>query len=71
MRRWYIPLAALLAALGIAYGAYALGYWPAEFVQVLASPRLNANDSHNDALAVSSPVRRIRAEARVVPARWA
>ncbi len=71
MRRWYIPLAALLAALGIAYGAYALGYWPAEFVQVLASPRLNANDTRNDALAVSSPVRRIRAEARVVPARWA
>lgn len=71
MRRWYIPLAALLAALGVAYGAYALGYWPADFVQVLALPRMNANDSRNAALPVSSPVRRIRAEARVVPARWA
>ena len=71
MRRWYIPLAALVVALGVACGAYALGYWPAEFVQVLASPRMNANDTSNAALPVTSPVRRIRAEARVVPARWA
>ena len=71
MRRWYIPLAALLAALGIAYGAYALGYWPADFMQVLASPRMGADQSRSNALPVSSPVRRIRAEARVVPARWA
>ncbi len=71
MRRWYIPLTALIAALAIAYGAYALGYWPAEWMQVLASPQLNASDGQRAALPVSSPVRRIRAEARVVPARWA
>lgn len=71
MKRWYIPLAALVTALSVAYGAYVLGYWPADFMQVLASPRMNANDSRSEALAVSSPVRRIRAEARVVPARWA
>ncbi len=71
MRRRYIPLAALLSALSIAYAAYMLGYWPAEFVQVLASPRLNATDSRSDALVISSPASRIRAEARVVPVRWA
>jgi len=71
MRRWYIPLAALLSALGIAYGTYMLGYWPVEFAQVLASPPRNAAGEREEPLAIAAPVRRIRSEARVVPARWA
>ncbi len=68
--RWLILLLGIVVAAAAGYMGYRLGYWPDDFVRVLASPRSQSIPEMQGVRPEGvSVARRIRAEASVVPIR--